>query len=90
MSTRRTVNRSATERLKRLVRAELTRQGLSDARAAREAQLPESVFQSLLRLGKRPTIDRADELCTALGISMTIGVEDAGSDARPSNPATDD
>ena len=90
MSTPRTAKRSATERLKHLVKAELTRQGLNEARAAREAQLPGSVFQSLLRLGKRPTIDRADELCTALGISMTIGVEDAGSDALPSNPATDD
>ena len=59
MNTRKTVNRSATDRLKHLVRAELTRQELSDARAAREARLPGSVFQSLLRLGKRPTIDRA-------------------------------
>ena len=89
MSKRRTVNPSATDRLKRLVEAELTRQGLSHARAAREAGLPESVFQSLLRLGKRPTIDRADELCTALGISMTIGVEDARNDAQPGDPGND-
>ena len=54
MNTRKTVNRSATDRLKHLVRAELTRQELSDARAAREARLPGSVFQSLLRLGKTP------------------------------------
>ena len=89
MNTRRTVNRSATDRLKHLVRAELTRQGLSDARAAREARLPGSVFQSLLRLGKRPTIDRADELCTALGISMTIGVADPLTDIQRGKSATD-
>ena len=74
MSIRRTVNRSTTVRLKRLVEAELARQGISDARAAREADLPESVFQSLLRLGKRPTLDRADQICRGLGISMMIGV----------------
>ena len=90
MSTRRTVNRSATDRLKRLVGAELTRRGLSEARAAREAGLPGSVFQSLLRLGKRPTIDRADELCTAFGISMTIGVEKARDDVQRGGSATDD
>ena len=90
MSTAKTGNRSATERLKRLVKAELTRQGLSEARAAREAGLPESVFQSLLRLGKRPTIDRADELCTRLGISMTIGAENAESDGQPGDPAYED
>ena len=89
MNTRRTVNRSATDRLKHLVRAELTRQRLSDARAAREARLPGSVFQSLLRLGKRPTIDRADELCTALGISMTIGVADPLTDIQRGKSATD-
>ena len=89
MNTRRTVNRSATDRLKHLVRAELTRQGLSDARAAREARLPGSVFQSLLRLGKRPTIDRADELCTALGISMTIGVDDPRTDIQRGKSASD-
>ena len=68
------MNRSTTVRLMRIVKAELARQGISDARAAREAHLPGSVFQSLLRLGKRPTLDRADEICRGLGISMTIGV----------------
>ena len=78
MSIQRTVNRSTTVRLKRLVEAELARRGISDARAAREADLPESVFQSLLRLGKRPTLDRADEICRGLRISMTIGVAAPG------------
>ena len=90
MNTRRTVNRSATDRLKHLIRIELTHQGLSEAGAAREAGLPGSVFQSLLRLEKRPTIDRADELCRALGISMTIGVEDPRGDGQPGGPASDD
>lgn len=89
MSTPKGASQSPTDKLKRLVEAELSRQGLSHARAAREAQLPGSVFQSLLRLGKRPTIDRADELCTALGISMTIGVEDTRNDAQPGDHETD-
>lgn len=89
MSTPKGASQSPTDKLKRLVEAELTRRGFSHARAAREAQLPGSVFQSLLRLGKRPTIDRADELCAALGISMTIGVEDARNDAQPGDHGTD-
>ena len=82
MSTRKTVNRATTERLKRLVEAELARQGISDAKAAREAHLPGSVFQSLLRLGKRPTLDRADQICRGLGISMSIGVTARRGDAE--------
>ena len=61
---------------------ELARQAISDARAPREADLPGSVFQSLLRLGKRPTLDRADEICRGLGISMTIGVTAPCADAE--------
>ena len=41
---------------------------------AREARLPADAFRSLRR-GYRPSIDRADELCRALGISMTIGAQ---------------
>ena len=85
VSTRRTVNRSTTGRLKRLVEAELARQGISDARAAHEAHLPGSVFQSLLRLGKRPSLDRADEICRGLGISMVIGVTAPGTDPERKN-----
>lgn len=69
-----TVNHSATDRLCRLINAELTRQNVTAEEAAREARLPSSAFRSLVRQGRRPTIDRADELCRALGISMTIGV----------------
>ena len=68
-----TVNRSATERLVRLVDEELTRQGLNGEQAAREARLPADAFRGLLRQRQRPSIDRADELCRALGITMTIG-----------------
>ncbi len=88
MKTRRTINRSTTVRLMRVVEGELARRGISDARAAREAHLPGSVFQSLLRFGKRPTLDRADEICTGLGISMLIGV--AGPDADPEQDDTTD
>ena len=84
-----TVEKSATDRLRALIEAELARQGLSHARAVREAQLPGSVFQSLLRLGKQPSIDRADELCRALDTTMTIGTDDAQGDAKPDERATD-
>ena len=70
----RKVNRSTTDRLKRLIEAELDRQSLTDEEAAREARLPGNAFRAL-RKGHRPSIDRAEELCTALGISMMIGPE---------------
>ena len=70
----RRVTRSATERLILLVKAELERQDLTGEEIAREARLPSKVFRSLLRHGHRPIVDRADGICTALGISMTIGV----------------
>ena len=72
MNTRNTVNRTSTDRLRDMIEAELKRRGITGAEAAREARLPSSVFQSLRR-GGRPTIDRADELCKAVGISMTTG-----------------
>ena len=88
-----TVNESATDRLKHLVRAELTRRGLSEAGAAREARLPGSVFQSLLRLGKRPTLDRADQIAKALRISLRIpikiGVDEPRGDVQRGKSATD-
>ena len=68
------VNRSAIERLILLVKAELKRQDLTPEEIAREARLPGKVFPSLLRLGHRPALDRADEICKALGISMRTGV----------------
>ena len=70
-----TANRSATERLTRIIEAELARQELTGEEVAREARLPAKAFRSLLRHGHRPTIDRADELCRALSITMTIGGE---------------
>lgn len=72
---RTTVNRSATDRLAQIVKAELARQGRTGEEIARDARLPSKAFRSLLRQGHRPTVDRADELCRALGISMTIGRE---------------
>ena len=49
---------------------------------AREARLPSNAFRSLLRKKHRPTFDRADELCKALGISMIIGTEEPATDAK--------
>lgn len=80
--TKRTVNRSTTDRLKRIVETELAKQELTGEEIAREARLPSKAFRSLLQHGHRPTIDRADELCRALGITMTIGIE--------ANPSGDD
>ena len=82
---RRNMNRSATERLSCIIETALKEQGLTTEKAAREARLPSNSFRSLLRRGHRPTIDRADELCKALGISMTIGAESPETDAGPSN-----
>lgn len=70
----RLANRSTTERLIQLVKAELKRQDLTAEEAARAARLPSKAFRSLLRHGHRPALDRAHEICEALGISMTIGV----------------
>ena len=77
---KRKVNRSATDRLKQLVQAELDRQELSDQEAAREARLPANAFGAL-RNGHRPSVDRADELCRALGISMMLGEQRESSSA---------
>ena len=85
MSALKTVNRSSTERLKHQIEAALKRRGITAAEAAREARLPATVFQSLLRRGKRPTIDRADELCKAVGISMTIGIDAPNPVPEPGN-----
>ena len=69
---RREINRTATDRLVRIVDSELMRRGVNGQEGAREARLPADAFRSLRR-GHRPTIDRADELCRALGITMRIG-----------------
>lgn len=70
----RTMERSTTDRLIDLVKAKLAAEGISHTRAIQEGKLPTNVFQSLLRHGKRPILDRAEEICRGLGISMTIGV----------------
>ena len=72
MTRERRTNRSTTNRLKGLIEAELRRQNLTDQEAAREARLPVNAFRSV-RHGHRPSIDRAEELCRAIGITMTIG-----------------
>ena len=83
------VNRSATDQLSRLIEAELARQRVTGEEVAREARLPSNAFRSLLRKGHRPTIDRADELCRALGISMTIGTKDPATNAKGVDPTSE-
>ncbi len=48
--------------------------------ARRSTHPAAKAFRSLLRHGHRPTIDRAEELCTAVGITMTIGKTQTGDD----------
>ena len=82
------INRTASDRLAQLIASELTRRGVSGQEVAREARLPADAFRSLLR-GHRPTIDRADELCRALGLIMTIGGRpNAGTGSAGSETAT--
>ena len=81
-------NRSATGRLARLVTEALRRQELTREEIAREAKLPATAFRSLLRHGHRPSLDRADEICQALGISMTIGVATPTNRKKPANRST--
>ena len=52
--------------------AGVAREGWGE-QAAREARLSAGAFRGLLLKRQRPSIDRADELCRALGITMTIG-----------------
>lgn len=80
MPKKRNVNRSTTDRLKRLIEAELDRQELTDEEAAREARLPGNAFRAL-RKGHRPSLDRANELAAALGLAFTIGKTPANSDS---------
>ena len=72
--TNRKTNRTATNRLLQIVESELKNRGVNGQEVAREARLPKDVFQSLRR-GYRPNLDRADELCKALGITMMLGDE---------------
>ena len=64
----------ASRRLADLIKAQLKRLGWGPSRAATEAGLPEDAFRALFR-GHRPNIDRAHDLCKAVGIELTIGVE---------------
>ena len=65
-----------------LIEAKLTRQNLTEEEAAREARLPANALRGV-RKGQRPSIDRADELCRALGVTMTIGIEGPVTDSKP-------
>ncbi len=54
------MNRTTTDRRKRLIEAELDRQDLTDEGAAREVRLPGNAFRAL-RNGHRPSVDRGDK-----------------------------
>ena len=74
-----------TRHLLTIVTAYLKKRGLSGRRAATEVGLPEEAFRSLIK-GHRPTVDRADELCRALGITMTIGTDEHANDSERVEP----
>ena len=82
MPNERTVNRTTTARLRRLVEAELQRRNVTDQEAAREAKLPANVFRAL-RHGHRPSLDRAEQLLVALGLQMRLGETGADVDGEP-------
>ena len=65
-------------RLAKQIAAQMKKRGWSPTQAATEAGLPHDAFRSILR-GHKPNIDRAEEVCKALGITMVIGIE------RPTN-----
>ena len=65
-------------RLAKRIAAQLKKRGWSPTQAATKAGLPHDAFRSILR-GHKPNIDRAEEVCKALGITMVIGIK------RPTN-----
>ena len=58
------------------IRARLRETGDTPVRVAEQAGLPRDSIRSVLR-GHEPGILRADEICRALGITVTIGVRRA-------------
>ena len=71
-----------TRHLLTVVTAYLKKRRLSRRRAATEVGLPEQTFRSPIK-GHQPTLDRADKLGRALGITMTIGRPVGTSDDEP-------
>ena len=65
----------ATRRLVIAVKEHMKKRGVGGRRAAADVGLPEDAFRSLIK-GHRPTLDRADEVCRALRITMKLGRED--------------
>ena len=58
------------------IRARLRETGDTPVRVAERAGLPRDSIRSVLR-GHEPSISRADEICRALGVTVTIGVRRA-------------
>ena len=79
-ATNRRPNARASSRLAELIESELAQRGLTCQEAAREAKLPADAFRTVLK-GRKPNIDRAEELCRALGVTMTIGTTPTGDEA---------
>ena len=64
---------AAIERLKATVAAALNRKGLSEKEAAGQAGVPREIFLMGDEDGLRPSVDRAELLCSILGITFTVG-----------------
>ena len=76
------------------IRARLSEIGGTPIGVAVQAGLPRDAIRSVLR-GHPPNLARADEICRALGITLTIGVRRAipqsvneASDSQIANPPT--
>lgn len=83
MARQRTINRRTTERLIQVVKDALAERELTATEAAREAKLPANAFRALLSQGHRPTLDRADELCRAVGAKLILGDDDPSTEHEP-------
>lgn len=71
------------ESFRTIVEKQLTRRGTSAIRAALGAGLTRDAIRSVLR-GRSPSVDRAAEICEALGLEFYIGPPRSGTDAAVS------
>ena len=69
--------RTASTAFLAMVRQWLSGKGISQSAAERDTGLPKQAIQSLHR-GTVPSLDRAAEICTALGLDFQIGPRGCG------------
>ena len=67
-------SQTAIERLRQMMNTELERLGLTLREASRKTKLPFETFLMGDEEGLRPSVNRAEQICRALGLTMMIGV----------------